>query len=66
MSRGLSTTSFVLDMYDWILFDYILSKIYVLASDEIFDAFLNLSDSFDDLDKEMSNIYLNLTQFVRL
>ncbi|CAM4845243.1 unnamed protein product [Rotaria magnacalcarata] len=27
------------------------------SSDEIFDTFLNLSDSFDDLDKELNNIY---------
>ncbi|CAF3653200.1 unnamed protein product [Rotaria socialis] len=27
------------------------------SSDKIFDTFLNLSDSFDDLDKELNNIY---------
>ncbi|CAF4660951.1 unnamed protein product [Rotaria socialis] len=27
------------------------------SSDEIFDTFLNLSDSFNDLDKELNNIY---------
>ncbi len=30
---------------------------YILASNEIFNAFLNLSNSFDDLDKELNNVY---------
>jgi hypothetical protein len=29
----------------------------ILASDETFDIFLNLSNSLDELDKELNNIY---------
>jgi hypothetical protein len=29
----------------------------ILASDETFDIFLNLSNSLDELDKELNNVY---------
>jgi hypothetical protein len=61
MSNSLSTASFIFnDKYNKIFSNYLFVcffYFYFLASNEIFDIFLNLSNSLDDLDKELNNIF---------
>lgn len=58
MSNSLSTTSFIVNNeYEKRWFNYAISYLDILASNEIFEIFLNLSNSLDDLDKELINIY---------
>ncbi len=64
MSNSLSTTSFIFNnKYATTSSNNLFSYFYILASNEIFDIFLNLSNSFDDLDKEFTNIYTLLQTF---